>query len=144
MILFIAEFRVQSAHHKLKEPCAPWNKSYDKSRQYIKKQRHYFTDKGPYSQSYGFSGSHVWMWELDHKEGWMLKNWCFQTMVLESILESSVNFKWNQPWIFIGRTAAESEAPLLWPPDVKSRLTGKDTDARKDWWQKEKGQQRKR
>ena len=78
MILFIAEFRVQSAHHKLKEPCAPWNKSYDKSRQYIKKQRHYFTDKGPYSQSYGFSGSHVWMWELDHKEGWPPKNWCFQ------------------------------------------------------------------
>ena len=83
MIPFIAEFRVQSAHHKLKEPCSPWKKSYDKSRQYIKKQIHYFTDKGPYSQSYGFSSSHVWMWESDHKEGWPPRNWCFQTEVLE-------------------------------------------------------------
>ena len=147
MILFIAEFRVQSAHHKLKEPCAPWNKSYDKSRQYIKKQRHYFTDKGPYSQSYGFSGSHVWMWELDHKEGWPPKNWCFQTEVLKKTLESPldckeiqpVNPKRNQSWIFIGRTDAEAETPILWPPDVKNYLIGKDSDAWKDWWQEEKG-----
>ena len=125
---------------------APWKKSYDQSRQYIKKQRHYFTNKDPYSQSYGFSSSHVWMWELAHKEGWELKNWCFQTVVLEKTLESPldckeikpVNPKRNQPWIFIGRNDAKAEAAVLWFPDVKSWLIGKDPDAVKNW-RKEKG-----
>ena len=107
----------------------------------IKKQRHYFANKDPSSQSYSFSNSHVWMWELDHKEGWVLKNWYFQTVVLEKTFESPldcqeikpVNPKRNQPCIFIGRTDAEAEAPILWPPDVKCWLTGKDPDAEKDW-----------
>ena len=114
---------------------------YDKPRQYVKKQRHYSANKDPYSQTYGFSSSHVWMWELDHKESLAPQNWCFWTMVLEKTLESPldnqeikpVNPKGNQPWIFIGGTDAEAEAPILWPPDMKSRLTGKDPDARKDW-----------
>ena len=97
--------------HEIKS-LAPWNKSYDKPRQHIKKQRHYFTDKGQYSQSYGFSISHVLMWELDQKESWALKNWCFWTGSLEKILESPldckeikpVNPKGNKSWIFIGRT----------------------------------------
>ena len=100
---------------------APWKKSYDKSRQCIKNQRHYFVNKGLYSQSYGFSSSHVWMWELDHKEGWALKNWCFRTVVLEKTLESpldckeikQVNLKGNQCWLFTGRTDAETKAPIL-------------------------------
>ena len=99
------------------------------------------------SQSYGFSSSHVWMWELDYKEGWAPKNWCFWTVVLEKTLESSLDCKEIQPvhpkgdqsWIFIGRTDAEAETPLLWPPDVKSWSIGKDPDAGKDWRQEEKG-----
>ena len=99
----------------------------------IKKQRHHFADKGPYSQSYGFSSNQVRMWESDHKEGWVPKNWYFQTMVLEKTLESSfdskeikpVNPKGSQPWILIGRTDAEAEAPILWPPDAKSWLNWK-------------------
>ena len=113
----------------------------------VLKCRHYFANKSPYSQSYGFSCSHVWMWELDHKEGWAPKNWCFQTSVLEKTLESPldckeikpVNPKGNQPWIFTGRTDAEAEAPILWPPDAKNRLIGKDPEAEKDWRQEEKG-----
>ena len=109
--------------------------SNDKLRQHIKKQRHYFANKGPSSQSYGFSSSHVGMWELDHKEGWVLKNWCFWTVVLEKALASpldceeikQVNPKGNQLWIFIGRTDAEAEAPILWLPDMKSQLVGKDS-----------------
>ena len=120
--------------------------SYDKARQWIKKQRHHFADKGPYSQSYGFSSGHVWIWELDHKEGSVPKNWCFQTLVLEKTLESPLdseeikplNPKGNQPWILVGRTDAEAEVPIIWLPDAKSRLTGKDPDAGKDWRQKEK------
>ena len=127
---------------------APWKESYDKPRQHIKKQRHHFADKGLTSQSYGFSSSHVPMWELDHKKGWVWKNWCFWTVVLEKTLESpldskeikSVNPKGNKPWIFIGRT--DVEAPIFWPADGKSQLTGKDTDAGKDWGQEEKGWQR--
>ena len=195
---------------------APWKESYAKPRQCIKKQRHHFANKDPYSQSYGFSSSHVWMWELDHKEGcilnhptlynpmdcslpsasvhgilqarlpewvampssrrsswprcwtrvfyiscigrqvlypmplgkpkegWALKNWCFQTVVLESPLNCKeiqpVQPKGNQPWIITERT--DPEAPILWPPDVKSRLTGKDSDAGKDWRKRE--QQRMR
>ena len=101
----------------------------------------------PYSQSYGFTSSHVQMWQLDHKEGWALKNSWFRTVVLEKTLKSpldskemkSVNPKGNQPWIFIGRTDAEAEAPILWPPDVKSQLIRKDPTAGKDWGQEEKG-----
>ena len=113
----------------------------------IKKQRHPFAHKGLYRQSYGFSSSHIQMWELDHKEGWAPKNLCFWTARLQNTLESPldckeiqpVNFRGNQPWIFIGRTDAEAEAPILWPPDVKDWLTGKDPDAGKDWRQKEQG-----
>ena len=112
---------------------APWKESYDKPRQRIKKQRYHFASKGPYSQSYGFSSGESWMWELDH-EGWALKNWCFQTVVLEKTLEGPlyckeikpVNPKGNQPGIFIGRTDAKAEALIFWPPDVKSWLIGKD------------------
>ena len=105
--------------------------------------------KGPYSQSYGVSSSHVWMWELDSllllKEDWVLKNWCFRTVVLEKTLESPldckeikpVSPKGNQSCIFIGRT--DVEAPILWPPDVKSLLFRKDSDARKDGRQEERG-----
>ena len=97
--------------------------------------------------NYGFFSSYVQVWELDHKEGWALKNWCFQTLVLEKTLESpldckeikSVNPKGNQPWTFIGRTDAEAEAPILWSPYVKNWLIGKDTDAGKDWRREEKG-----
>ena len=126
---------------------APWKESYDKPRQRIKKQRHHFANKAPYSQSYGFSSSHVWMWEVDHKESWALKNWCFWTVVLEKTLESLldckeikvVNPKGNQPWIFTGRTDAKAAAPILWSPDAKNWLTGKDPDAGKDWKQEERG-----
>ena len=108
--------------------------------------RHYFANKGPSSQGYGFSSSHVWMSELDHKESWVLKNWCFWTMVLEKALESPLDFKEIQPvhpkgdqsWIFTGRTDTEAETPIPWPPDEKNWLTGKDPDAGKDWTQ-EKG-----
>ena len=125
-----------TATMKLKDTL--WQKSYDKPRQHIKKQRLYFANKGQYSQSYGFSSGHVRMWELDHKEGWTLKNWCFWTVVLEKTLESPldckeiqpVHPKGNQHWIFIGRT--DAEAPILWPPDVKSQVIGKDSDAGKD------------
>ena len=131
---------------KLKDAC-PLEESYDPPRQHIKKQRHHFNDEGPSSQSYGFSSSPVWMWELDHIEGSVLKNWCFQTMMLEKTLESPleckeiqpVHPKGNQSWILTGRTDAEIETPVLWPPNVKSRLTGKDPDAGKDWGQEEKG-----
>ena len=126
---------------------APWNKSYDQSRQHIKKQRHYFANKGPSSQSYGFSSSHAWMWELDHKESWVPKIWCFWTVMLEKTLESPLDSKEIQPvhpkgnrsWIVIGRTYAEAEAPILWPPDMKSWVIGKDPDAGQDWRREEKG-----
>ena len=108
--------------------------------------------KCPSSQSYGFSSSHVWMWELDYKERWVLKNWCFWTVVLEKTLESlldckeiqPVHPKGNQSWMFIGRTDSEAEAPILWPPDVRSWTIGKDPDAGKDSGQEKKGQQRMR
>ena len=133
--------------HEIKRCLLLGKKSYDQPRQHIKKQRHYFANKGPSNQSYAFSSSHVRMWELDHKEGWAPKNWCFWTVVLEKTLESpldckdikSVNPKGNQPWIFTGRIHAESEAPILWPPDAKNWLIGKYLDAEKDWRQKEKG-----
>ena len=132
--------------HEIKR-LALWKKSYDQPRQHTKKQRHYFANKGPISQGYGFSSSHVWMWELDYKESWVLKNWCFWTVVLEKTLESPldckeiqpVHPKGNQSWIFIGRTDAEAETPILWLPDAKNWLIGKDPDAGKDWRQVEKG-----
>ena len=118
-----------------------------KTKQHIRKQRHYFANKGPYIPSYGFSSSHEQMWKLDHKEGWVPKNWCFWIVVLEKTLENlvdskeikPVNPKGNQHWILIGRIDAEVEAPIVWPPDVKSQLIGKDPDAGKDWGQEEKG-----
>ena len=122
--------------------CLSW--CYDKHRQCIKKQRHHFANKSLYSQSHGFSSSHVWMWELDYKEGWVQENWCFWTVVLEMTLESPLNskeikplnHKRNQHWIFIGRT--DAEAPILWPLDVKSQFIGKDFDAGKDWGQEKR------
>ena len=126
----------------------PWKKIYDQPRQHIKKQRHYFANKGPSSQSYGY----VLMWELDYKESWAPKNWCFWTVVLEKTLESPLDCKEIQPvhptrpeysggqsWVFIGRTDVEAETPIIWPPDAKSWLIGKDPDAGKDWGQEEKG-----
>ena len=105
------------------------------------------TDKSPSSQSYGFSSSHVWMWELDHKESWVLKNWCFWNVVLGKTLESPVdckeikpvNPKGDQSWIFIGRTDGEAETPILWSPNAKNWLTGKDPNAEKDWRKEENG-----
>ena len=105
------------------------------------------SEKGSASQSYGFSSSHVWMWELDHKESWVLKNWCFWTVVLEKTLESLLDCKEVQPvhpkgdqsWIFIGRTDAEAETPIFWPPDAQNWLIGKDSGAGRDWGQEEKG-----
>ena len=127
---------------------APWKESYDQPRQHIKKQRHYFANKGPSHQSYVFFFpiSHVWMWELDYKESWMLKNWCFRTVVLEKTLESPLGYKeikpvnprGNKSWIFIGRTDAEAETPILWPPDAKNQLITKGPYAEKDWRQEEK------
>ena len=127
---------------------ASWKKSHDNPRQHIKKQRHHhFADKGLYSQSYGFSSSRVWMWELDHKGSWVLKNWYFGIVVLEKTLESPFDCKeiqpvhprGNQPWIFTGRTNAKTEAPILWLSDVKSQLNRKDSDNGNDWRQEEKG-----
>ena len=112
----------------------PWKKSYEQPRQHIKKQRYYFSNKGPSNQGYGFSSSHVWMWELDYKESWVLKNLCFSTVVLEKTLERPLDYKETQPvhpkenqsWILIGRTDAEVETSILWPPDVKNWLICED------------------
>ena len=122
-----------------------WKESYDQPREHIQKQRHYFANKGPSSQGYGFSSSHIWMWELDYKESWAPKNWCFWTVVLEKTLESPLDCKEIQPvhpkgdqsWVFTGRSDAEVETPILWPPHAKSWLIGKDPDGR-DWGQEEK------
>ena len=129
---------------------APWKKSYDQPRQHIKKQRDYVAHKYLSSQSYGFSSSHVWMWELDYKERWPPRNWCFWTVVLEKTLESPLDCKeiqpvypkGNQSWIIIGRTDTEAETPILWPPDAKNWLIGKDPDAGKDWRWEEMGRQK--
>ena len=128
---------LQSWNYKM---LALWKKSYDQPRQHIKKQRYYFGNKVPASQSCGFSSSHVWIWKLDYKESWVSKKWCFWTVVLEKTLKSPldckeiqpVNPKRNQSQIFIGRTDAEAEAPILWPSDGKNRLIWKDPDAGKD------------
>ena len=112
-----------------------------------KTKRHYFVKRGLSSQSYGISSGHVWMWELDGEESWAPKNWWFWTVVLEKTLESPLNCKEIQPvhskgdqsWVFIGRTDAEAETPILWPPHAKGWLTGKDPDAGRDWGREEKG-----
>ena len=130
----------------------PWKKSYDQPRQLIKKQRHYFANKGPPSLGYGFSSSHVWVWELDYKETWVLKNWCFWTVVLEKTLESPLDCKEIQPvhpkgdqsWVFIGRTDIEDETPILLPPNAKSWLIWKDPDTGKIEGWRRRGHQRMR
>ena len=127
-----------------------WKESYDQPRQHIKKQRHYFADKCLSCQSYGFPSSQAWIWELDYKENWVPTNWCFWTVVLEKILESHldckeiqpVHSKGNQSWMFIGRTDVEAETPILWPPDAKNWLLGKDL--RKIEGRRKRGRQRMR
>ena len=124
----------------------PAKESYDQPRQRIKKQWHYFVNKGPSSHVYGFSISHVWMWELDYKENSVLKNWCFWTVVLEKTLEIPLDCKeiqpfhpkGNQSWVFFGRTDVDAKTPVLWPPDVKSWLIWIDPGSWKDWGQEEK------
>ena len=126
---------------------ALWQESYDKPRQCVKKTRHNFADKGLYRQGYGLSSCHVWIWELDSKEGRVPKNWCFLIVVLKKTLESPleskeikpVNLKENQPWILFGRIDAEAEAPILWPPDAENWLIGKDPDAGKIEGRKRRG-----
>ena len=128
----------------------PWKESYDQPRQHIKKQRHYFVNKGPSSQGYGFSSGHEWMWELDYKESWALKNWCFWTVVLEKTLESPLDCKEIQPvhpkgdqsWMYFERTDVEAETPILWPHDAKNWLIWKDPDAEKTEGGKKRGRQR--
>ena len=123
----------------------------DQPRQHIKKQRYYFVNKGPSSQGYGFSSGHVWMWELDYKESWAPKNWCFWTVLLEKTLENPLDCKEIQPvhpkgdqsWVFIGRTDVEAETPILWLPDAKSWLIWKYPETGKDWGMR-KGWQRMR
>ena len=129
----------------LKDPCS-LEESSDKPRQCIKKQRYHFANKGLFCQSCSFTSTHLQMWELDSKEGWTPKNWCFRTVVLEKTLEcvldsrqiNPVTPKGKQPWIFTGGTHTEVDSPIFWPPDVKSHI-GKDPDARKVWRQEEKG-----
>ena len=125
----------------------PLPSPHDQPRQHIKKQRHYFVNKVSCSQGYGFSSSHVWMWELDYKESWAPKNWCFWAVVLEKTLESSLDCKEIQPvhpkgdqsWVFIGGIDVEAETPIFWPPHAESWLIWKDPYAGKDWGQEEKG-----
>ena len=117
------------------------------NRQHIKKQRHYFANKGPSSQGYGFSSTHVSMWKLDCEEGRAPKNWCLWTVVLEKTLESPLDCKeiqpvhseGDQPWDFFGRNDAKAETPIVWPPHAKSWLIGKDSDAGRNWGREEKG-----
>ena len=132
---------------------APWKKSYDQPRQHIKKQRTFaLPAKVCLVKAKVFSSSHVWMWELDHKEGWGPKNWCSWTVVLEKTLKNTldckeikpVNPKGNESWIFIRRTDAEAETPIIWPTDLKNWLTWKDPDAGKDWRWEERRRQRMR
>ena len=125
----------------------PWKENYDQPRQHIQKQRHYFANKGPSSQGYGFSCGHVWMWQLDCEESWVLKNWCFLAVVLEKTLESPLDCKeiqlvhseGDQPWDFFGRNDVKAETPVLWPLQAKSWLIGKDSDAGRDRGQEGKG-----
>ena len=135
------------SYHLLRSIRVRFRESYDQPRQCIKNQRHYFVNKGPSSQGYGFSSSHVWMWELDYKESWVPKNLCFWTVVLEKTLESpldckeiqAVHPKGDQSWVFIGRTDAEAEAPvfghLMWRADSfeKTLMLGKIEGRRRGW-----------
>ena len=138
-------------NHEIKV-LAPWKKTYDQPRQHIKNQRRYFANKGLSSQSYGFTSSYVWMWELDYKESWALKDWWFWIVLLEKTLESPLDCKEIQPvhpkgdqsWVFIGRRDVEDETPVLWPPDAKDWLIWKDPDDWKDWRWEERGWQRMR
>ena len=131
---------------KLKDACSLEEKLYQ-LRQHIQKQRYYFANKGPSSQNYGFSSSHVWLWELDYKESWAPKNSCFSTVLLKKTLESPLDCKEIQPvhpkgdqsWVFIGKTDAEAETPILWPSDAKSWFIRKDPDPGKDRRQEKKG-----
>ena len=132
--------------HEIKRHLFLGRKAMSKLDNILKSRDTTFASKGPFSQSYGFSSSHVWMWELDCEESWVLKNWCFWTVVLEKTLESPLDCKEIQPihsedqsWVFFGRTDAKAETPVLWPPHVKSKLIGKDPDAGRDWGQEEKG-----
>ena len=135
-----------TAAMKLKDACSLEEKLWPTQTAYLKAET-LFANKDPSSQGYGFSSSHVWMWGLDYKESWAPKNCCFWTVVLEKTLESPlnckeikpVNPKGNQSWIFIGRTNAKAETPILWLPDVKNWLICKDPDAGKDWRQEKKG-----
>ena len=130
---------------KLKDACS-LEEIYDQPRQHIKK-RTLLCQERSVEYIHGFSRSRVWMWELNYKESWELKNWCFWTVVLDNTVESPldckeikpVNSKGNHSWIFIGRTDAEAETPILWSPDGNNWLIGKDPDAGKDWGQEEKG-----
>ena len=125
---------------------AHFKESCDKSIQFFKKQRHYFAENVQYNQSYDFSSCNVWMWQLHHKEWWAMKNWWLWTVVLDKTLESPFKYKeikpvnpeGNQSWIFIGRTDAEAETSVVWPPDLKKWLIWKDPDPGKDWRQEEK------
>ena len=139
--------QMMTAAMKLKDTCFLRRKVMTNRNTILKSRDITFANKSPFSQGYGFSKCHVWMWELDYKESWVPKNWCFWTVVLEKTLESPldckeiqpVHLKGNQSWIFIGRIDAEGETPILWPPDAKSWLIGKDPDAGKDWGQEKKG-----
>ena len=127
----------------------PWKRSYDQPSQHIKKQRHYFANKGPSSQGYGFSSSHVWMWKLDYKESWALKNSCFWTVVLEKTLESPLDARRSNQSILkeINPEYSLEEVMLklkLWPPHAKNWLIWKDPDAGKDWRQGRRGRARQR
>ena len=133
--------------HEIQRRLLLGRKVNDQPRQHIKKQRPYSANKDLSIQSYGFSSSYVWMWELEYKESWAQKNWCFWTVVLEKTLESpldckeiqSVHPKGNQSWIFIGRTDVEAETPILWLRNVSNWLISKDSDAGRDRGQEEKG-----
>ena len=133
--------------HEIKRHWLLWKKVMTNLDRDIKKQRYYFANKGPSSQGYGFSSSHVWMWQLEYKESWAPKNWCFWTVVLEKTLENPLDCKKIQPvhpkgdqsWVFIGRTDVEAETSILWPLDAKNWLICKDPDAGKDWGQEKKG-----
>ena len=138
--------------HEIKRHLSLGRKAMSNLESILEKQRHHFVATGSYSQSYSFSCSRVWMWELDHEEGWAPKKWCFCTVVLEKTIESHLDSKEVKPgspqgiqsWIFFGRTDARAEALIFWPPDVKSRLFVKEPDVGKDWGQEEKGRQRMR
>ena len=133
---------------KKKKTLTPWKKSYDQPRQHIKKHRHYFANKDPSSEGYGFSSSHVWMWELNYKESWVLKNSCFWIVVLEKTLESPLDCKEIQP---VSPKGDQSFRSVHWKdwhwnwnsnslqPNAKNWLIGKDPDAGKDWRGEEKG-----